>query len=70
MSVEPAQIGSIASTKESVTLEHKKSTAQLTSAAQTLCAFLNADGGEVIIGVAPEERIIKGLATRQFEENG
>jgi ATP-dependent DNA helicase RecG len=35
---------------ESETLELKRSTAQLTRAGESLCAFLNADGGTVIIG--------------------
>ena len=39
---------------ESETLEFKKSTAQLPRAAETLCAFLNAGGGTVLIGVTPE----------------
>ncbi|MFQ6090171.1 MAG: ATP-binding protein [Candidatus Bipolaricaulia bacterium] len=43
---------------ESETLEFKKSTGQLTRAAETLCAFLNAKGGTVIIGVTPGGKII------------
>ncbi len=37
---------------ESEILELKRSTAQLPRAGQTLCAFLNAGGGRVILGVA------------------
>ncbi|MBI3661151.1 putative DNA binding domain-containing protein [Candidatus Acetothermia bacterium] len=43
---------------ESDTLEFKKSTGQLTRAAETLCAFLNANGGTVIIGVTPQGKIV------------
>ncbi len=43
---------------ESETLELKKSTAQLRPAAETLCAFLNATGGVVIIGVTLGKKIV------------
>ncbi len=43
---------------ESETLEFKKSTALLQSAAKTLCGFLNGKGGSVFIGVTSEGRII------------
>ena len=42
---------------ESEVLEFKKSTAELRSAGETLCAFLNGTGGTVIIGVTPRGRI-------------
>ncbi len=38
---------------ESETLELKRSTAELKRAGETLCAFLNGEGGKVLIGVAP-----------------
>ena len=43
---------------ESETVEFKKSTAQLTRAGETLCAFLNGQGGRVFMGVTPEGRIL------------
>jgi ATP-dependent DNA helicase RecG len=43
---------------ESESLELKKSTGQLTRAAETLCAFLNAAGGTVILGVTPEGKVV------------
>jgi len=43
---------------ESETLEFKKSTSRLKQAGQTLCAFLNARGGTVLLGVADDGRII------------
>jgi ATP-dependent DNA helicase RecG len=43
---------------ESETVEFKQSTGQLARAAETLCAFLNASGGKVILGVTPEWKII------------
>jgi ATP-dependent DNA helicase RecG len=44
--------------KESETLEFKKSTAQLHAAFETVCAFLNGQGGTVLIGVTDKEQII------------
>ncbi|MFS8087185.1 MAG: helix-turn-helix domain-containing protein, partial [Acidobacteriota bacterium] len=38
---------------ESKTLELKRSTAELKRAGETLCAFLNGEGGKVLIGVGP-----------------
>jgi ATP-dependent DNA helicase RecG len=39
---------------ESETLELKRSTAELRRAGETLCAFLNGEGGQVLVGVAPD----------------
>lgn len=43
---------------ETEQVEFKKSTAQLKRAAETLCGFLNANGGQVLIGVTPEGKIV------------
>jgi ATP-dependent DNA helicase RecG len=43
---------------ESHTTEFKKSTTQLRPAFETICAFLNADGGSVFIGVADDGKIV------------
>src|SRR5688572_28641341 len=43
---------------ESSHLEFKKSTSELKSACRTICAFLNGEGGVVIIGVTPKGRIV------------
>lgn len=43
---------------ESETLELKRSTAERRRACETLCAFLNGEGGQVVIGVAPDGKII------------
>jgi ATP-dependent DNA helicase RecG len=43
---------------ESETMEFKKSTAQLPRAGETLCAFLNGQGGRVFIGITPEGRVL------------
>jgi ATP-dependent DNA helicase RecG len=48
---------------ESATLEFKKSTGQLNRAGETLCAFLNGNGGTVIVGVTPEGRIVGQAVT-------
>lgn len=43
---------------ESETLEFKRSTAELRRAGETLCAFLNGEGGQVLIGVAPDGKAV------------
>jgi len=43
---------------ESDTVELKKSTAQLRRAVETLCGMLNGSGGVVLLGVAPNGRIV------------
>lgn len=43
---------------ESATLEFKKSTAELRRAGETLCGFLNGDGGRVLIGVSPDGKAV------------
>ena len=43
---------------EGETVEFKKSTAQLSRAGETLCAFLNGRGGRVLIGVTPSGTIL------------
>ena len=43
---------------ESETLELKKSTAQLNRAGETLCAFLNSQGGKIVIGANDEGRVV------------
>ena len=46
------------SSGESETLEFKKSTGQLNGAGESLCAFLNAEGGSVVLGVTNDGRIV------------
>jgi len=48
---------------ETSTLELKKSTGQLDRVGETLCAFLNGDGGTVIVGVTAEGRIVGQAVT-------
>ncbi len=43
---------------EGPTLEFKRSTGELREALQTVCAFLNGDGGTVILGVRSDGRLI------------
>ncbi|MDX9982063.1 MAG: ATP-binding protein, partial [Lentisphaeria bacterium] len=47
----------LAASGESDTLELKQSTAQLGSACETLCGFLNGKGGTVLIGVTPTGKV-------------
>jgi ATP-dependent DNA helicase RecG len=53
-----AELAALVQLGESDTLEFKKSTAELTRAGQTLCAFLNTRGGRVLLGVTPQGRVI------------
>lgn len=43
---------------ESETLEFKRSTAELRRAGETLCAFVNGDGGQVLVGVGPKGQLV------------
>lgn len=52
------QLKELVSGGESETVEFKKSSAQLRRAAETLCGMLNGNGGRVLIGVTPENRIV------------
>ncbi len=53
-----ATLQSLVARGESETLELKKSTAQLNRTGETLCAFLNGEGGQVLIGVGSDGRIV------------
>ena len=50
---------------ESEVLEFKTSTANVKSAFETICAFLNAKGGTVLIGINNNGRIIGQTVTDQ-----
>ncbi len=52
------QLKALITQGESETLEFKTSTAQLKSACETLCGFLNAKGGIVLIGIGSKGQII------------
>jgi ATP-dependent DNA helicase RecG len=52
------QIKKLIAHGESATLEFKKSTAQLRPTFETICAFLNGDGGTILIGVTDSGRVI------------
>jgi predicted HTH transcriptional regulator len=53
-----ATLQSLIAQGESETLELERSTAELRRAGETLCAFLNGDGGKVLIVVAPDGRLV------------
>ena len=53
MTVKPEQLAALATSGESETLEFKETTGARREAAQTVCAFLNQDGGQVVLGVTP-----------------
>lgn len=63
--MEYSSIESLVEEGESETLEFKKSSASLKSAAETLCAFLNSGGGRVLIGVSNNKKIIGQHVTDQ-----
>src|SRR3990167_3345333 len=52
------QIKMLATQGESQQLEYKKSTANLKDILQTICAFLNGDGGTVLIGVEDNGNLV------------
>lgn len=53
------ELKALVAQKESHVLEFKKSTAQLKSAVESLCAFLNEQGGTVLIGVTDDGHIVR-----------
>lgn len=53
-----AALHSLIAHGESETLEFKRSTAELRRAGETLCAFLNGEGGQMLIGVAQDGKIV------------
>lgn len=59
------EIKKIIAEGESATLEFKTSTANLKSAFETICAYLNAQGGVVLIGVKNDGRILGQTVTDQ-----
>lgn len=53
-----AALQSLVALGESETVEFKRSTAELRRAGETLCAFLNGDGGHVLVGVGPRGQLV------------
>lgn len=53
-----ADLQALVAAGESPTLELKKSTAEKVRACRTLCAFANAQGGQLLFGVTPSGKII------------
>lgn len=54
----PDALQSLVAQGESEQLEFKRSTAELRRVGETLCAFLNGGGGRVLVGVAPDGRLV------------
>ncbi|MFH1465060.1 MAG: RNA-binding domain-containing protein [Pseudomonadota bacterium] len=54
----PSQIERMIAQGESETVEFKRSSGQLSCAGETLCAFLNAQGGTVIVGVTERGKLV------------
>lgn len=55
--MEMEELERLAAAGESDTVEFKRSTGQLTRAGETLCGFLNGNGGRVLIGVRADGQI-------------
>lgn len=53
-----AALQSLLAQGDSETLALKRSTAELKRAGEALCAFLNGEGGKVLIGVGPDGRLV------------
>jgi ATP-dependent DNA helicase RecG len=53
-----ATLQSLVAQGECETLELKRSTTELKCVGETLCAFLNGEGGKVLIGVGPDGRLV------------
>jgi len=54
---------------ESEQLEFKRSSAQFARAGETLCAFANSRGGQVLVGVGPDGSVVgQTLADKTFQE--
>lgn len=58
-----AHVKTLIANSESASVEFKKSTGQLTRAAETLCAFLNGTGGTVLFGVANDRSVVGQLVS-------
>ena len=54
----PDMISSLIAGKESGQVEFKETTGQLERGMETLCAFLNGEGGTVLFGVTDKGKII------------
>ncbi|MEI9979926.1 MAG: ATP-binding protein [Edaphobacter sp.] len=63
------EISNLVQLGESEQLEFKQSSGQFPRAGETLCAFMNGQGGRVLVGVAPDGTIIgQTLADKTFQE--
>jgi hypothetical protein len=66
-----AALHSLIAQGESETLEFKRSTAELRRAGETLCAFLNGDGGQVLVGVGRKGPLVgQQIADITLREKG
>ena len=54
---------------EHETFEHKESTGQRVDACETLCAFLNGDGGTVVFGVTRKGKLTGQLVSDETRRN-
>ena len=65
----PEQLTALVASGESETLEFKETTGTRREAAQTVCAFLNQRGGQVLFGVAPAGAVVgQQVGERTIEE--
>ena len=65
----PEQIAALVASGESETLEFKETTGTRREAAQTICAFLNQRGGQVLFGITPAGVVVgQQVGERTLEE--
>jgi ATP-dependent DNA helicase RecG len=62
------ELRNLAARGESEQLEFKQSSAQFPRAGETLCAFMNGRGGQVLVGVGPDGSVVgQTLADKTFQ---
>ena len=69
LSVTGQELQNLVRRGESEQLEFKQSSAQFPRAAETLCAFMNGRGGQVLVGVRPDGSIVgQMIADKTFQD--
>jgi ATP-dependent DNA helicase RecG len=69
VSVTSQEISNLVGRGESEQLEFKQSSAQFPRAGETLCAFMNGQGGQVLVGVGPDGTVLgQTIADKTFQE--
>src|SRR3990167_872645 len=69
MAMDIEQLKTLVNKGENHNLEFKKTTGLLDAAFESLCAFLNTDGGTVLIGVNNEGNVVGQEVTDKIQQN-